>query len=191
MIVTSNGTISVARNSTKIVRFNGNSRNANAYAARIAVAICPSVMKNVDDEAVAEVQRHVALVPRVGVVAPLRVRREERRRAGDESRRGQQRVHDRDVDGKQHDDREHREQDVARDRAALAAPPALDGARRSIAAVATSSVVTTSAGIVHPPFEEPQLDQREHEHDHEQRDRLHRGLPLVPLLEERACRSST
>ncbi len=32
MIVTSNGTISVARNSTKIVRFNGKSRNANAYA---------------------------------------------------------------------------------------------------------------------------------------------------------------
>ena len=37
MIVTSNGTISVARNTTNSVRFNGNSRNANAYPARIAV----------------------------------------------------------------------------------------------------------------------------------------------------------
>jgi len=47
MIVTSNGTISVARNSTKIVRLNGKSRNANAYAASVAVATCPTVMKNV------------------------------------------------------------------------------------------------------------------------------------------------
>ena len=46
MIVTSNGTMSVARKSTKIVRFSGKSRNANVYAASVAVATCPSVMKN-------------------------------------------------------------------------------------------------------------------------------------------------
>ena len=36
-IVTSNGTMSVARNTKNSVRLNGNSRNANAYPARIAV----------------------------------------------------------------------------------------------------------------------------------------------------------
>ena len=46
-IVTSNGTISVARNTTNSTRLNGNCRNANAYPARIAVSTCPTVMKNV------------------------------------------------------------------------------------------------------------------------------------------------
>ena len=46
-IVTSNGTISVARNTTNRIRLNGNCRNANAYPARIAVTTCPTVMIDV------------------------------------------------------------------------------------------------------------------------------------------------
>ncbi len=43
-IVISKGIISVDRNTRKSVRLSGNSRNANAYAARIAVTTCPTVM---------------------------------------------------------------------------------------------------------------------------------------------------
>src|SRR5689334_5667034 len=45
--VTSNGIISVARNTTKRMRRNGNSRNANAYAAHTDVTIWPATIRNV------------------------------------------------------------------------------------------------------------------------------------------------
>ena len=46
-IVTSNGTIRVARNTMNRVRRKGKFRNANAYAARIAVTTWPTVMTTV------------------------------------------------------------------------------------------------------------------------------------------------
>ena len=71
-IVTSNGTISVARNTTNSVRLSGNSRNANAYPARIAVTTWPTVMIIVTIALFTQVPAHVAGVPRLAVAAPLR-----------------------------------------------------------------------------------------------------------------------
>ena len=49
---------------------------------QVAVAICPSVMKNTTMKLFTRYSDMLPCVPRVRVVAPLRVRREERRRAG-------------------------------------------------------------------------------------------------------------
>src|SRR5689334_19271506 len=44
---------------------------------------------------------------------------------------------------------------------------------------------TALALILHPTFEQPQLDQRQHERDDEQRDCVDGGFPVVALLEHR------
>src|ERR1700741_62984 len=59
---TSNGIIIVVRKITKIVRGNGNSKNANAYAARIAVSSCPPTMRIVT---INELRRYEPTLPSV------------------------------------------------------------------------------------------------------------------------------
>ena len=68
-----------------------------------------------DDETVEEIRPHVPLRPRLRVAAPQCVGREERRRPRRDLVRGEQRVHDRDVDREQHDERQHAEEHVAVD----------------------------------------------------------------------------
>ena len=65
-----------------------------------------SSIKVVDQPTIVALQIYpLAAVPRPGVRVPLRVEREELRRPGGDLARREQRVHDRDVDREQHDDR--------------------------------------------------------------------------------------
>ena len=117
---TSNGIIIVARNTTKIVRLNGNSRNANAYAARIAVSELPADDEHGDDELLKRYEPTWPSFHASRVGAPVGVVGNERRRPRRDLVGLQERVDDRDVDREQHDHREHGEQDVADGHAAAA-----------------------------------------------------------------------
>ena len=114
-MVTSNGTISVARNTTNSTRLNGNCEERERVPGEDRGEHLTDGDDERDDEAVLQVRAHVPGVPGVLVAAPLRIGREQLRRLAGDVDGPQQRVDDRDVDREQHDHRQHGEQRVATD----------------------------------------------------------------------------